>query len=286
MSSINVKNLSIAIVIPCVMLAIALWIDHHNNSLTLTYCALCTLIVHLCIGLPSVLVKTEKFYDITGSIAVWAMISVAVNLSPSLHVRDIILSTMAGIWTTRLGLFLLHRIHQQKIDRRFNDIKKNPLSFLIAWEMSAAWTFITLLCVLTAISSPLQSPINTLDYILISAWLAAFLIEAIADWQKLQFKKTKSKTPFIQTGLWRYSRHPNYFGEISMWICVACLAAPNLSIATSVCLLSPAFIYWLLTQVSGINLLEVQSDKKYGTLKSYQDYKASTPRLIPNFWKS
>tara|TARA_B100001989_G_C24543529_1_gene469169 strand:- start:547 stop:1410 length:864 start_codon:yes stop_codon:yes gene_type:complete len=280
-------NLFISLMIPCVLLGISTWIDSYSgNSLPiLTSCVVTTLFVHFILGIPSVILKTEKIYDLTGSIAVWSMMITAAALKTSLSSRATLLMLMGCLWTTRLGAFLALRIHHHKVDRRFNQLKQQPINFILAWAMSAAWTFVTLLSALTAIISDQQQALYAIDYVFAIAWLMAFLMEAIADWQKLSFKKKRQSTPFICSGLWYYSRHPNYFAEICMWFLVAGLAVPNLNVATSICLVSPLFVYWLLTSVSGVNLLEQANDKKFGDLAAYKKYKSSTPCLIPNIWK-
>ncbi|MHC4109151.1 MAG: DUF1295 domain-containing protein, partial [Planctomycetota bacterium] len=113
-----------------------------------------------------------------------------------------------------------------------------------------------------------------------AVWLAGFAIEAIADRQKTAFRaEPANRDRFITTGLWAWSRHPNYCGEILLWVGVALIALPALSGWQHVTLISPLFVYFLLTRVSGIPLLESRSDAKWGADPEYQAYKARTPRL-------
>lgn len=276
------KQVIFAIAIPVVVIAFANLI---STTASLVPTAVITLLIHWIIGIPSIHQKTEKPYDITGTIAVWSMLLYTVQIPAYLSNRALLLVLCCGIWTTRLGIFLLIRIQKHKHDQRFNALKTKPLSFFNAWQLSAAWTFMTPMCALCAIISNTQVHLSTTDGILASLWLLAFLIETIADIQKLQFKSRKNPTPFIQTGLWRYSQHPNYFGEIMMWFMVACLAYPNLTSTAYFSLCSPLLVTALLTKISGINLLQAANQEKFGHLKSYQDYIASTPKLIPNPFK-
>ena len=282
MSKINFKQGLTTISIPSILMLLSLIISYDypiNNPLFLA--ALTTLVIHWIIGFGSILRKTEKVFDITGSIAVWSMIILTINSQQAISDRSWVLATFCILWTTRLGIFLLIRIKKHKIDKRFNELKTSPIDFFNTWQLSAAWTFITIMCALSAIISPKQVPLKSIDILWALLWALGFAVESIADFQKFKYKSKKQKTPFIQTGLWRYCRHPNYLGEISMWIFIALLSFPNLQKLALVSLISPIFVFFLLTKISGINLLEDANDKKFGQLKSYQDYKKTTPKLIP-----
>ena len=271
------------LIIPFCCMAIV-WITGYSYTITqnrLLLVASLSFCIHGLIGIPSVIWRSEKLYDITGTIAVWTMM---IGMSTQTIIgmdRAGVLASLCLLWTTRLGLFLLLRIHRHRKDARFDQMKKNPWSFLVAWQMSAVWTIITTLAALSAIASPHQSALTTLDLCLLAGWICAFSLEAIADWQKYQFKQKKQATPFIQSGLWAYSRHPNYLAEMLMWFFVAGLAVPNLQNSLFISLISPIFVVILLTFVSGINLLEAASDKKFGHLKAYRAYKQKTPVLLP-----
>jgi steroid 5-alpha reductase family enzyme len=113
-------------------------------------------------------------------------------------------------------------------------------------------------------------------------WLFGFAIEAIADNQKTAFRKDPAnKGKFISTGLWSRSRHPNYFGEIILWIGVMLIAVPVLQGWQWIALISPIFVTLLLTKVSGIPMLETRADEKWGGQTDYEAYKKNTPILIP-----
>lgn len=276
----TLKRLFILICLPVLMFLYALAIGFALPVNLLLYCLATTFLVHWVIGLPSLIAKTEFYFDLTGSLATLSMLTYLL-FNANLSQRAILLLVLCAIWTIRLGSFLFYRIHKYKIDRRFNTLKQSYLSFAITWQLSAVWTFLTILAAITAIVSPLQKPLVLLDYIFVIFWFISFFIETIADMQKLKFKKHGGDLPFITTGLWRYSRHPNYFGEISLWFFVAFLALPNLFSWLYLSLISPIFVLLLLTKISGINLLESANDKKYGHLPEYREYKKHTPVLFP-----
>ncbi len=113
-------------------------------------------------------------------------------------------------------------------------------------------------------------------------WVIGFAIEVTADAQKSRFNADPSnKGKFIRTGLWSRSRHPNYFGEIVLWIGIAIIAIPVLQGWQWVAMISPLFVTLLLTRVSGIPLLEKKADVKWGGQAEYEEYKKNTPVLIP-----
>ena len=112
-------------------------------------------------------------------------------------------------------------------------------------------------------------------------WAAGFAIEATADVQKSRFRADPAnRGAFIHTGLWAWSRHPNYFGEIVLWIGVAVIALPVLQGWQYVTLISPLFVILLLTRVSGVPLLEKRADEKWGGQDDYEAYKRRTPVLV------
>lgn len=245
----------------------------------------------LCVGLafalqwlafvPAYLRQTEKFYDLTGSLTYVTVTLLALWLSQRLDSRSLILTAMIALWATRLGTFLFLRILADGTDSRFDKIKPKPMSFLATWSLQGLWVSMTAGCALAAITAGEQTGLSVTDLAGITLWLAGFTIEVVADRQKRQFRSVHGSGHFITTGLWAYSRHPNYLGEIMLWLGVALFALPALQGWQWVTLISPVFVYLLLTRVSGIPLLEKKANKRWGDDPDYQEYKTRVPVLLP-----
>tara|TARA_Y100001970_G_scaffold285893_1_gene406762 strand:- start:2189 stop:3046 length:858 start_codon:yes stop_codon:yes gene_type:complete len=248
----------------------------------LMYIAAIGFFIHWLIFIPSYLFKTEKYYDITGTFAYLVMIGIAIYSVDELNFRSQVVAILILIWALRLGLFLFIRVSQVGEDKRFHDVKTSFYRFLLWFNMSALWVFLTTANGLTLILNNADLK-NDLYFIIgLIIWFFGFSFEVLADEQKRHFRNNhKNKGQFITTGLWSISRHPNYFGEIMVWVGMAVISFPVLSGWQYVTLISPVFVTTLLTRVSGINLLEASSDQKWGHLESYNEYKQKTPVLIP-----
>ena len=235
--------------------------------------------------IPAYLLQTEKFFDLTGSLTYISMITVAVcysRYSIPLDTRSILLATLVGIWAVRLGAFLFGRIRKAGKDDRFDEIKPNFLRFLNVWTIQGLWVTFTAAAAVVAITTTTRKELDLFTVIGFLVWIFGFAFEVIADSQKSRFNANPdNKGRFIQTGLWSRSRHPNYFGEIVLWIGIAIIALPVLQGWQWVALISPVFVTLLLTRVSGVPLLEKKSDKKWGGQEDYETYKKNTPVLIP-----
>jgi steroid 5-alpha reductase family enzyme len=141
---------------------------------------------------------------------------------------------------------------------------------------------LTLAAALAAITTTERKPLGWFALIGTLVWLFGFGIEVVADAQKSRFRdKEENQGGFIDTGLWAWSRHPNYFGEITLWFGVAIIALPILRGWQWVTLISPIFVALLITQVSGVPILEEKADEKWGGQEDYEAYKENTPVLIP-----
>ncbi|NNF86939.1 MAG: DUF1295 domain-containing protein [Acidimicrobiia bacterium] len=232
--------------------------------------------------LPANAARTEKYYDLTGSITYLTVTLVAVALSDNLDARAVIAAAMVIAWTVRLGTFLFRRIRRDGRDGRFDEIKTSPLRFFSAWTIQGLWVLLTAAAALAIITTTERRDLGWVAYLGIAVWLAGFAVEAVADRQKSVFKQDPANDGrFITTGLWAWSRHPNYFGEITLWAGMAIMAIPVLSGWQWVVLISPVFVTLLLMRVSGIPMLEARSDKRWGEEEAYQAYKAATPVLVP-----
>lgn len=246
----------------------------------------------LCIGIafiiqwiafiPAFLAQTEKFYDLTGSITYITVVIVAFVLSPIRDGRTWLLLGLVVIWAGRLGSFLFMRIQAAGEDRRFRDIKPSFPRFLLTWSLQGLWVSFSLAAALAAITTTVRAELGVFALVGGLVWLFGFAIEVAADQQKSRFKADPANEgKFISSGLWAWSRHPNYFGEIVLWIGVAIITLPVLRGWQWVSMISPVFITLLLTRISGVPMLEARADEKWGGQPDYEAYKANTPVLIP-----
>jgi steroid 5-alpha reductase family enzyme len=232
--------------------------------------------------IPAYRFQTEKFFDITGSLTYISVTILAVVFSPAADARSVLLSILVIIWAVRLGTFLFSRIHKAGKDDRFDEIKPSFIRFLNVWTIQALWVTFTLAAALVAITTTTRQAIDAFAIVGLLVWVLGFAIEVIADSQKSRFNADpKNKGKFIQTGLWSRSRHPNYFGEIVLWVGIAIIALPVLQGWQWVALISPLFVTLLLIRVSGVPLLEKKADTKWGGQADYEAYKKNTPVLIP-----
>jgi len=272
--------------------------------------------------------RTERFYDATGSFTYWWLILKAylfanrdrrgiaglpgassrdiatrksegkdglddgvfqrgTNDSPipssGASVRQRVVTGMVLAWSLRLGFFLGYRGWKYG-DSRFEKIKHKPVSFLIAWLLQGTWCLITPLpAYLLLLRSPADTaPLQASDFAAWGSWLFGFLTEAIADWQKSSWKAV-GNTGFIHTGLWRYSQHPNYFGEILLWLSLTLTSCNGQEgwLVKVASFASPAFTSYLLLFVSGIPMLQKAALKKYGKDPAFLAYRARTSLLLP-----
>ena len=237
--------------------------------------------MHWLIFIPSYGFQTEHYFDLTGSISYLAAVTIGFALNPSSDPRDLIIGLLIVIWAMRLGTFLFMRVKIDGKDKRFTVMKTEFVWYLMTWTIGGLWVFITMAAGLAAITSNETTALSWPAFIGICLWIFGFMIEIIADKQKRDFKKnTNKRHDFITTGLWAWSRHPNYFGEIVLWIGVTLIALPVLSGWQLATLLSPVFVYVLLTRISGIPLLENRAQKKWGSDPDYIAYLERTPKLI------
>ena len=231
---------------------------------------------------PAALKQTEHFYDLVGGITYISVVVVAVLLASDLDLRSTLVAAMVMVWALRLSLFLFRRIAKAGKDDRFDQIKTKPLRFLMAWTVQGLWVLLTAAAALAVITGGVREPLGMIGIVGIIVWAAGMLIEIIADRQKSNFKANPdNKGRFINTGLWAWSRHPNYFGEIVLWIGMAIIAVPVLQGWQWATLISPVFVAFLLMKVSGVPLLEAKADERWGGEDDYEDYKRRTPVLIP-----
>ena len=245
-------------------------------------CASVGFILPLAVFIPSYLLQTEHYFDLTGALSYISTITLAAYLHPLLDLRGLIICVLISIWAVRLGSFLFMRIKRAGQDRRFIESKTRFWQFLYIWTMGGAWVFITMAAGLAAITSMTQRPLGIFAIAGVFLWLVGFSIEVVADRQKTKFRQLPENADhFISSGLWAYSRHPNYFGEILLWLGITVIALPTLVGWQYVTLISPIFVALLLIKVSGVRLLEADGKDRWGSDPNYQYYVNNTPVLVP-----
>ncbi len=231
---------------------------------------------------PAYLAQTEHYFDLTGGLTYLVVMIGTLLLAGRFDAVSVLLTLLVSVWALRLGSFLFLRIRQAGSDQRFDDIKPSFTRFLMTWTLQGLWVFLTLAAALAATTSAAPAPIGLLTYLGVAVWVAGFAIEVVSDDQKRAFRKDPANAGrFIRTGLWAWSRHPNYFGEITLWVGIALIALPSLTGWQYVTLISPLFVYLLLTRVSGIPMLESRAEERWGDDPEFQAYKAGTPVLFP-----
>jgi len=264
-----------------------------SNSLTIFnysaffLCIVIAMVVNWLAFIPAAIAQSDKYYDTTGAITYLTVTAFACWVTygafGSLDLRSLVIAGMIAIWCIRLGSFLFMRIHAAGgSDSRFEKIKINPARFLVAWTLQGLWVSLTAAAALVAITASERAPIDMFFWIGAAIWVLGFVWEVIADSQKKAFRGDPANAgKFINVGLWRWSRHPNYFGEITLWTGILIMAVPVLSGWSWLVVISPVFVFLLLTRISGVNLQDGQAKKRWGNDEAYQRYRANTPVLFP-----
>jgi steroid 5-alpha reductase family enzyme len=228
--------------------------------------------------------QDEHYLDVTGSATYAGVVLLALFKADAPTWRSYLLTAFVILWCVRLGYFLIKRIGEQGSDSRFDAIRVTPVRFFSVWNIQGLWVFLTLLpTLLTIVHGNKDTAVEWVDIVGIVFWVIGFYLEVTADRQKTAFRHNPAnKGKFIHTGLWAYSRHPNYLGEILIWLSVYAIAYHVLPTTQykALAALGPLFIILLLSTVSGIPVLEKQADERWGHLPEYQSYKARTSVLL------
>ena len=245
-------------------------------------CVAVAYLVNWAVFVPSWFAHTEKFFDLTGSLTYITVIVAAVALSPDLDTRAWLAAAMVVVWAARLGTFLFRRISRDGKDARFDRMKFDFWQFLMTWTIQGLWVSFTLAAALAIITASEREPLAVLGVIGLVVWAIGFAIEVAADQQKSAFKADPANEGrFITTGLWSWSRHPNYFGEITLWTGMLIMAVPVLEGWRWIAVISPVFVFLLLTRISGIPMLDRRAEKRWGDDPTFRAYTDTTSVLVP-----
>ena len=282
------NSASILSILACLALGVIVALAGSQGSITFNglpsfaLAASIGFILHWLIFIPSYIYQTEHYFDLIGSISYISIVLFTFLALNNLDIRSVLIGLFIMVWAVRLGSFLFKRVKRDGKDNRFTVMKTKFWWFLFTWTLGGLWVFITMAAGLAAMTSAKVIPLGWYALIGIVLWLEGFIVEVVADHQKTRFRsKKENRDKFINEGLWSFSRHPNYYGEITLWFGIAFIAFPVLQGWQLLTLISPIFVYILLTRISGVTMLERRADKKWGDDPEYQLYKETTSSLIP-----
>jgi steroid 5-alpha reductase family enzyme len=226
--------------------------------------------------------RTDKVTDFSYSLSFVVMSLTFAIINRTEDLLRITIVAMIMIWGFRLGAYLLTRIIKIGKDNRFDDKRNNFGRFLAFWVLQALTVWFVMMPAVAALSMDSFHSFTPLAITGAALWVVGFILEAVSDQQKFRFKSDRAnKGRWMGEGLWKYSRHPNYFGETLLWWGLFLMVLPSLEGALLITAIGPVFITLLLLFVSGIPLLEKSAEEKYGENKDYQDYKRKTSIFIP-----
>ena len=237
--------------------------------------------INLLMFFPAYFLRTDKLTDISYAVTFVVISGVAFWVG-GFSVPSLILFLMILFWAARLGGYLLNRIKKIKRDKRFDGMRESFWRFSRFWLLQGLTVWVVLF---PSIYFFKNSPkdISALAYIGVLIWLAGFVIEMVADAQKYKFiNNPQNKGKWIDSGIWKYSQHPNYFGEILLWFGVYVYALFGLSVLqAAIGLVGPIYIALLIVYASGIPILRKAAEKRWGSNAEFQKYRRTTSVLIP-----
>jgi len=226
------------------------------------------------------LFKTDKVTDLAYGLSFVILTLVNLFQNPRPDTWQIIVSLAIVIWGLRLTAYLFIRILKIKKDKRFDQIRKGFWSLAEFWIFQTVAVWLILLPYFIFLKKPTDHQPGWLSLTGLIIWLTGIIIETTADWQKFKFKN-KNPKKWTNIGLWKYARHPNYFGEMLCWAGLFLSVLPYLSGWELTTVVSPIFIIFMLLFVSGVPILAKRHQKKYGKKTAYKKYKRNTRLLIP-----
>ncbi|XP_076470530.1 uncharacterized protein LOC143300620 [Babylonia areolata] len=259
-----------------------MWILDVNN---LAICAIVTVAMQFTFFLIACSCKFDKVTDFAGGTNFVVLAVLTFVLADTYSFRQILVTVCVVVWGLRLSGYLLYRIIKIGEDNRFDDKRDNCLKFAAFWIFQAVWVFTVSLPVIfinAPASADLATSFTPQDGVGIVLFTLGLLSEAIADIQKFSFRNDPSnKGKWCDKGLWKVSRHPNYFGEILVWVGIFIISTSILRGGQWAAVLSPVFTMSILLFLSGIPLLEKKADQRYRKNEVYLMYKQRTSALVP-----
>ena len=233
----------------------------------------------------SVKLRDASIADICWGPAFAALAWLYCVLSPSLTPRSWLVAVLISVWGARLSVHIFRRNHGRGEDPRYRAMRASQgpafwwRSLLTVFWLQGSLLWFVALPVLVAVRAPQPDALSAVDGVGLFLFAVGFGFEVVGDYQLERFKGDPSnRGTVLDYGLWRYTRHPNYFGDATMWWGIYAIAAATPGGWLTV--LSPALMTFLLMRVSGVTLLE---DGLKASKPDYQDYIARTPAFFPWF---
>lgn len=235
--------------------------------------------------LIALLKKDNSIVDIAWGLGFVLVALVTFFLKAGFEARHVLITLLVAVWGIRLASHIYRRNRGRGEDFRYAKWRKEwgrwfiPRSFLQVFMLQGIFMLL-ISSPVVLVNHSLEKELSPFDALGAVLWLVGFTFEAVGDHQLKRFKQLpESKGRLMMTGLWRYTRHPNYFGEAALWwgVFLIALAVPG----GWVSIVSPLTISFLLLKVSGIPLLE----KKYEGNEQFAAYARRTSPFFPWFPK-
>ena len=229
--------------------------------------------------------KDNSIVDVAWGIGFILVALLNFFLDSTFTFRSVLVTGLVIVWGTRLAVHIYLRNRGKGEDFRYAQWRKD-WGKAVVWRsffqifMLQGFLLLIISCPIMLVNQSEAGGLTALDIAGVAVWLIGFLFEALGDYQLRAFKKKpENKGKIMSQGLWRYTRHPNYFGEVSCWWGIFLIALSIEKGWTAV--ISPLVITFLLLRVSGVTMLE----KKYAGNEEFLEYARRTSPFIPWFPK-
>ena len=249
--------------------------------------ALIILVLVTLLWIWSVFIKNVSIVDVFWSIGFVVVNAFYIFMTGELNARKVLVLTLVSIWGLRLAIYLAYRNIGKGEDFRYQEFRRNYgskrywwFSFFQTFLLQGGLIMIISLPLLGISSSASSGDLNVLDYLGVVVWLIGFVFEAGGDFQLMRFKKNiENKGKVLNTGFWKYTRHPNYFGDSAVWWAYAIF---SIAAGSYWQIIGSIIMTLLIIKISGVSLLEKTLKN---TKPQYSDYIEKTNSFFPWFPK-